>query len=118
VEFIGTRVSEIRTKSKVDMEWFWFPGELNPADMGTRPTMTPRDMGEGTPYQIGLPWMYQLVDSWPVRKDFTSLPAEECCKDVTPAMCAVRIFGYLMMAVAAFRKQYCRIPLAMMEAGG
>jgi hypothetical protein len=36
LEFVGTRVSEIRTKSKVDTEWFWISGELNPADMGTR----------------------------------------------------------------------------------
>jgi hypothetical protein len=39
LEFVGTRVSEIQTKSKVETEWFWIPGELNPADMGTRPTM-------------------------------------------------------------------------------
>ncbi len=101
--------------------------------------MTPRDMGEGTPYQIGLPWMYQPVDSWPVRKDFTSPPAEECRKDVTQATCAVarvakkgrvypvratsraklvRIFGYGLMAVAAFRKRPRRTPLVMVEAGG
>jgi hypothetical protein len=29
LEFVATRVSEIRTKSKVDTEWFWLPGELN-----------------------------------------------------------------------------------------
>jgi hypothetical protein len=73
LEFVGTRVSEIRTKSKVDTEWFWIPGELNPADMGTRPTMTPGSMGERSPYQIGLPWIYQPVGSWPTRKDFTPL---------------------------------------------
>jgi hypothetical protein len=138
LEFVGTRVSEIQTKSKVDTEWFWIPGELNPADMGTRPTMTPRDMGEGTPYQVGLSWMYQPVDSWPTRKDFTSPPAEECRKDVTQATCAVarivkrglayparatsraklvRIFGYVMMAAAAFRKRPRRTPLVMVEAG-
>jgi hypothetical protein len=36
LEFVGTRVSDIRTKSRVEMEWFWVPGKLNPADMGTR----------------------------------------------------------------------------------
>jgi hypothetical protein len=82
--------------------------------MGTLTTMTPEDMGEGTPYQ------------WTVcRPGFTSPPAEECCKDVTQATCVVtrvvkgrlayqvkaisraklvRIFDYVMMAVAAFRK--------------
>ena len=78
LEFVGTRVSEIRTKSKVDTEWFWIPGELNPADMGTRPTLNPGNMGEESPYQKGFPWMYQPVESWPVKKDFTPPPAEEC----------------------------------------
>ena len=89
LEFVGTRVSEIRTKLKVDTEWFWIPGELNPADMGTRPTMTPGNMGEDSTYQMGFPWMYQPVESWPVKKDFTPPPAEECRKDVTQATCAV-----------------------------
>ncbi len=35
LEFVGTRVSKIRTKSKVDTEWFWVPGELNQANIGT-----------------------------------------------------------------------------------
>jgi hypothetical protein len=89
LEFVGTRVSEIRTKSKVDTEWFWFHGELNPADLGTRPTMTPRNMGEESTYQKGFPWMYQPVESWPVKKDFTPPPVEECRKDVMQATCAV-----------------------------
>jgi hypothetical protein len=139
LEFLGTRVSEIRTKSKVDTEWFWIPGELNPADMGTRPTMTPGNMGEDSPYQMGLPWMYQPVESWPVKKDFNPPPMEECRKDVTQATCAVarvvkeklaypsratsraklvRIFGYVMMAVAAFKKQTGRSVLARAAAPG
>jgi hypothetical protein len=56
-EFVGTRVSEIRTKSDPETEWFWIPGEMNIADMGTRPTVVPKDMGPGTLYQEGLPWM-------------------------------------------------------------
>jgi hypothetical protein len=139
LEFVGTRVSEIRTKSRVDTEWFWIPGELNPADMGTRPTMTPGNMGEGSPYQMGLPWMYQPVETWPVRKDFTPPPVEECRKDVTQATCAVarlvrgkltypsratlraklvRIFGYVVMAAAAFKKQVGRVALARVTAPG
>jgi hypothetical protein len=139
LEFVGTRVSEIRTKSKVDTEWFWIPGKLNPADMGTRPTMTPGNMGEDTPYQSGLPWMYQPVEAWPTKKDFTPPPAKECRKDVTQATCAVarvvkgrlaypvkatsraklvRIFGYVTLAVAAFKKRARRMPLLMAEAAG
>jgi hypothetical protein len=138
LEFVGTRVSEIRTKSKVDTEWFWIPGELNPADMGTRPTMTPGNMGEESTYQRGFPWMYQPVESWPVKKDFTPPLIEECRKDVTQATCAVarvigekltypskasrtklvRIFGYVMMAVAAFKRQPGRTALIKTETSG
>jgi hypothetical protein len=139
LEFVGTRVSEIRTKSMVDTEWFWIPGELNPADMGTRPTMTTGSMGESSPYQLRLPWMYQPVEAWPVRKDFTPHPVEECRKDVTQATCAVarvvggkltypsratsraklvRIFGYVIMAAAAFKKQVGRVALARAKVPG
>jgi hypothetical protein len=123
----------------VDTEWFWIPGELNPADMGTRPTMTPGSMGESSPYQMGLPRMYQPVETWPVRKDFTPPPAEECRKDVTQATCAVarmvrgkltypvratsraklvRIFGYVMMAAVAFKKWVGRMALVMTATPG
>jgi hypothetical protein len=47
LECLGTRVSKIRAKSKVEIEWFWIPGELNPVDMGTRPTVTPKGYGSG-----------------------------------------------------------------------
>jgi hypothetical protein len=52
-EFVGTRVSEIKTKSDPETEWFWIPEEQNIADMGTRPIVVPRDMGPGTPCQEG-----------------------------------------------------------------
>ncbi len=71
-EFVGTRVSEIRTKSDPETEWFWIPGELNIADMGTRPTVLPEDMGPGTPYQEGLPLMRESPGAWPTKKTFTS----------------------------------------------
>ncbi len=123
----------------MDTEWFWIPGELNPADMGTRPTMTPGNMGEGTPYQMELPWMYQPVETWPTKKDFTPPPVEECRKDVTQATFTVaqavrgrltypvkatsraklvRIFGYVKMADAAFKMRARRTPLIMIETAG
>jgi hypothetical protein len=101
--------------------------------------MTPGNMGEDSTYQMGFPWMYQPVESWPVKKDFTPPPAEECRKDVTQATCAVarvvrerlaypsrassraklvRIFGYVMMAAAAFKRQSGRIALIRAEASG
>jgi hypothetical protein len=82
LEFVDTRVSEIRIKSNPDKEWFWIPGELNLEDQGTWPTVLPQDMAPGTPYQDGLPWMRDPVEAWPVKKKFTTPPVEECRKDV------------------------------------
>jgi hypothetical protein len=45
-EFVGTRVSEIRTKSDPETEWFWIPGEMNIADMGTSPQWCPKTWGQ------------------------------------------------------------------------
>jgi hypothetical protein len=123
LEFLGTRVSKIRIKSDPDKEWFWIPGELNLADQGTRPTVLPKDMAPGTPYQDGLPWMRDPVEAWPVKKKFKTPPAEECRKDVLnvagglratsglvyPARATTRaklerIYGYVFTALARFKK--------------
>ncbi len=53
-------------------------GELNPADMGMRPTVLPPDMGSRTQYQRGKDWIRMPVKDWPVRKDFMTPPLEEC----------------------------------------
>jgi hypothetical protein len=76
-EFIGTRVSEIRTKSDPETEWFWITGEMNIADMGTRPTVVPKDMGPGTPYQEGLPWMRGPPETWPAKKTYAPPPPKD-----------------------------------------
>jgi hypothetical protein len=122
-EFVGTRVSEIRTKSDPETEWFWIPGELNIADMGTRPKVLPRDMESGTPYQEGLPWMKEPPETWPTKKTFTPPPPEECKKDML-AMVKVtrvrsglwyppsadtrakleRVYGYVYTFLAKFKK--------------
>jgi hypothetical protein len=67
-EFVGTRVSEIRTKSEPETECFWILGEMNIADMGTRPTVVPKDIGPGTPYQEGMSWMREPPEVWPAKK--------------------------------------------------
>ncbi|OBQ33960.1 MAG: hypothetical protein AN484_26950, partial [Aphanizomenon flos-aquae WA102] len=87
LEFVGTRVSEIKTKSSPEEEWFWVPTKCNLADMGTRANVTPEEMSEGTPYQDGQPWMYQPVDSWPVKKTFTAPPPEEMKNKIRQAAC-------------------------------
>jgi hypothetical protein len=119
LEFVGTRVSKIRIKSDPDKEWFWIPGELNLTDKGTWPTVLPRDMAPGTPYQDGLPWMRDPLEAWPVKKKFSTPLAEECRKDmlkaagelraapglVYPAHATTRaklerIYGYIFTAIA------------------
>ncbi len=123
LEFVGTRVSKIRIKSDPDRVWFWIPGELNLADQGTRPTVLSQDMAPGTPYQDGLPWMRDPVEAWPVKKKFSTPPAEECRKDVlnvagglrvapglvNPARATTRaklerIYGYVFTALARFKR--------------
>jgi hypothetical protein len=90
-EFVGTRVSEIRTKSDPETEWFWIPGEMNIADMGTRPTVVPKDMGPGTPYQEGMPWMREPPERWTAKKTFAPPPPEECKKDMIAMVKAGRV---------------------------
>jgi hypothetical protein len=90
-EFVGTRVSEIRTKSDPETEWFWIPGQMNIADMGKRPTVVPGDMGPGTPYQEGLPWMKGPPETWPAKKTFTPPPPEECKKDMLAMIKTARV---------------------------
>ncbi len=94
-EFVGTRVSEIRTKSDPETEWFWIPGEMNIADMGTRPTVVPKDMGPGTPYQDRLPWMKGPPETWPARKTFAPPPPKECKKDMLAMVKTTRVLSGL-----------------------
>jgi hypothetical protein len=136
LEFVGTRVSEIRIKSNPEKEWFWNPGELNLADQGTRPTVLPGNMAPGTPYQDDLSWMRDPVEAWPVKKKFSTPPAEECRKDVLKAAGGVRvapglvysarattraklerIYGYVFAAVARFKKLQAFSPVEVREEG-
>jgi len=83
LEFVGTRVSEVKTLSDPNTEWFWLPTEENLADMGTRPHVEPSDMLPGTPYQVGHDWMRRPEEDWPVKKDFCCPPPpEEVRKDL------------------------------------
>jgi hypothetical protein len=89
-QLVHVRVSEIRTKSDPETEWFWIPGEMNIADMGTRPTVVPKDMGPGTPYQEGLPWMEGPPETWLARKTFAP-PPPECKKDMLAMVMTARV---------------------------
>jgi hypothetical protein len=57
LEFVGTRVSQVKSLSSPEKEWLWIPGDCNLADMGTRPNVEPGDLEGGTDYQEGMPWM-------------------------------------------------------------
>ena len=50
LEFVGTRVKEIKAKTDPAAQWFWIPMECNPADMGTRPNERLAKMERGSPY--------------------------------------------------------------------
>ncbi len=74
LDFIGHRVSKIKTKSSPEEEWYWVPTDCNLDDMGTRPTVQPEEMGEDSDYQNGIEWMRRPVEEWPVKKTVTPPP--------------------------------------------
>ena len=81
-EFVGTRTGEIRSKSDPETEWFWIPTEDNLADMGTRDTVMPSDLKEGSVYQDGKEWMSEEFEFWPCKTDLGCAPSEEMKKVV------------------------------------
>jgi hypothetical protein len=91
LEFVGTRVSEIKIKSDPEKNWFWIPGELNLADMGRRSTVVPKDMGPGIPYQDGLLWMKDPPEMWPAKNTFMQPPLEEWWRDVLSMVSTARV---------------------------
>lgn len=76
-EFTGTRVSEIKSKSEVESEWFWIPTNANLADMGTRDNVVPEDLMEGSDYQRGQDWMRAEKEEWPATQTPGQVPPEE-----------------------------------------
>ena len=76
-EFVGTRVSEVKSKSNLLTEWFWVPTLENVADMGTRETVEPADMMAGSRYQSGPEWAQRDQAEWPVNQSFGKPPEEE-----------------------------------------
>jgi hypothetical protein len=82
LEFVGMRVSQVKSLSSPEKEWFWIPGDCNLADMGTRPNVEPGDLQGGTDYQEGMPWTRSPEEDWPARQEFSNPPPEERRKDV------------------------------------
>jgi hypothetical protein len=128
LEFVGARVSEVKVNSDVENEWLWLEGNCNPADLGTRSGATPKDMVFGSEYQVGMPWMVKPESTWPCKKSFSPVPAEEFRKDMREGACCVvnkeesqesefpevkrggldrliRVYGYVMAAVYKWRKK-------------
>jgi len=123
LEFVGNRVSEIKTKSDVKNEWFWIPTDLNLADMGTRSNVSVADIKEGSEYQDGKPWMKLPEQDWPAKLKITPPPAEEMKKGTVAATCHVvvtkepfikysstltrtqRVCGYVFLFLGRLRKK-------------
>jgi hypothetical protein len=82
LEFVGTRVSQVKALSSPEKEWFWIPTDCNLADLGTRPNVEPGDLQEGSDYQEGMAWMRLPEAEWPARQHFSPPPQEERRKDV------------------------------------
>jgi hypothetical protein len=82
LEFVGTRVSQVKALSSPEKECFWIPTDCNLADLGTRPNVEPEDLQEGSDYQDGMAWMRLPEAEWPTRQHFSPPPQEERRKDV------------------------------------
>ena len=64
--FTATRVAEIQTKTE-KKEWWWIPGEHNPADLTTRAT-DPRDLGSRSIWQGGPNFLRKSIEEWPINQ--------------------------------------------------
>ena len=62
-EFIGIRVSEVRSKTKLK-DWAWVPSEENIADISSRGS-SPRDLDGHSRWQCGPDWLKQPIELWP-----------------------------------------------------
>ena len=123
LEFVGNRVSEIKTKSDVKSEWAWIPTDKNLADMGTRSNVTVADIGEESEYQNGMPWMKLPETDWPAKMNITPPPKEEMKRGAVAASCMVaimekpfieysttldrtlRVCGYVLLFVSRAKKK-------------
>lgn len=90
-EFVGTRTGEIRSKSDPNSEWFWIPTDENLADLGTRENVLPDELGIGTDYQNGRPWMSMDMNEWPCKKEFGTPPPEELKKSAQVGATSVQL---------------------------
>ena len=71
------RVNECLRWSQV-LWWYWCGSADNPCDIGTRRTATIQDVGIGSPWQEGLPWMKEASTEFPLKTlDEIKLAAEE-----------------------------------------
>ncbi len=101
LEFVGTHVIEIKTKSNPDEEWYWVPTDCNQAAIGIRPMVTLEEMGEQSDCQKGMDWTRCLEEEWPGKKTVTPPPAEECRKKMMLAVPVVVPTAEVAMMQAA-----------------
>ena len=121
-EFTGTRISEIKSKSDVETEWYWIPGTANISDLGTRDTVVPEELGPETDYQCGQEWMRADRDTWPATQKPGQVPPEELVKTHISMVTqdeaqlidldnyssldkVVRILSYVFMFIDAVKKK-------------
>ena len=107
LEVLSTHVSEIKSKTDSQQEWYWILVDYNISDLGTHETVAPSDMQLGSYYQNGMPWMLQNVETWPVFKEPTHIPTEEVFK--SERVCAVVLSHNLidLSRFSSFSKAMC-----------
>ena len=74
-EFVGVRVSEIRSRTRIS-NWGWVPSCENIADVGTKGA-SPMDLTENSVWQNGPGWLKQPESEWPVEFTSTETPMDQ-----------------------------------------
>ena len=74
--FGGSRVGEIKDATDINC-WKWTDSANQLADIGTRTSAVPADLGPDTRYQQGADWMRLPESEWPCRSKICPVPREE-----------------------------------------
>ena len=67
--FVAPRVSEIQSNND-SAKWYWTKTSENPADIGSRGNISPKDLGVGSMWQEGPSFLKLEFECWDVREDF------------------------------------------------
>ncbi len=116
-EFVANRVAEVRSRTE-PTQWLWVGTEENVADLGTRGSATPQDLGPTSIYQNGPTWLRCMPEEWPVKDSSGELPPEEIVCRTTACAAIVEPDSWVAVLERArtVHELVARMALAIMAA--